>query len=156
MTVAVDDLSLHPRFIPQLADAFFAEWPEWCARVGRSAVEAIFASRPAGSLPVVLVAHDRDRLLGTVALRPWFADEPMDETPWVRQLLVLPQHRGHGVYPALAGAIEGRARELGFKRLHAATNRIAPLLTRQGWVVFREVEVEGEKLAWLRKTLGRP
>ena len=155
MTLAVHDLSDHPRFIPQLADAVFAEWPEWCARVGRPAVERIFASGAGGSLPVILVAHEGDRLLGTVALRPWFAEEPMDETPWVRQLLVLPRYRGYGAYPALAAAIEARARELGFARLHAATNRIVPLLVRRGWAVFREVEVEGEKLAWLRKTLSR-
>ena len=142
----VSDLSAHPQFVPALADAFFTEWPEWCARVGRPAVEAIFQCGAGGSLPVVLVAHEGDRLLGTIALRPYFAEEPMEETPWVRQLLVLPAHRGGGVYPALARAVEERARAMGFRNLHAATNRIEPLLLRRGWRLLRRVEHDGESM----------
>ena len=110
-------------------------------------MEQIFESGAGGSLPVILVAHEDERLLGTIALRPYFAEEPMDETPWVRQLLVLPGRRGGGVYPALAKAIEERARAMGFRNLYAATDRIEPLLLRRGWKLMRHVEHEGEPMS---------
>ena len=153
--MAVSDLALHPGFIPALVDGFFAEWPEWCTRVGRPVVEDIFACGPDGSLPVVLVAHRDGEPLGTIALRPWYGNEPMDETPWVRQLFVFPRHRGHGIDRALIGAIERAARALGFTRLYAATNRIEPLLVRRGWEVFQRIEHEGRPMAWLRYELSK-
>jgi len=150
--LVVDDLSSHPAFAPRLVDAFFAEWPEWCTRVGRGAVERIFVA--GDPLPAILVALEGDTLLGTIALRPYFADDAMPETPWVRQLLVLPPHRGRGVDRALIAAIARRAHRLGFAHLHAATNRIERLLVRRGWEAFARVERDGEKFAWLRMPLS--
>jgi N-acetylglutamate synthase-like GNAT family acetyltransferase len=149
----IADLRDHPRFLPRLVDAFFAEWPQWCTRVGRPVVERIFVA--GDPLPVVLVAFDGETLLGTVALRPWFAEERMDETPWVRQLLVLPPFRGRGVDRALIAAITERARDLGFGHLYAATNRIERLLARRGWEVFERVERDGEKFAWMRRRIAQ-
>ena len=151
--MVVSDLSLHPRFIPQLADGFFAEWPEWCARVGRAEVESIFVSGAEGALPVVLVAHDAAGAAGTVALRAFFGEEPIPETPWVRQFFVFPRHRGRGVDRLLGAAIEQRARQMGYERLYAATNRIEPLLARRGWRAFRTIEHEGKPMVWMGKLL---
>jgi len=148
----IGDLAEHPRFLPLLVDAFFTEWPEWCSRVGRTTVEGIFV--PAHPLPVILVAFDGDALLGTIALRPYFAEEPMRETPWVRQLLVLPPFRGRGVDRALIAAVTARARDLGFEYLHAATNRIERLLVHRGWEVYDRVERDGERFAWMRRRIG--
>ena len=151
--MVVADLAQHPRFLPALVDGFFAEWPEWCSRVGRPVVESSFAAGPAGSLPVILVAHDGGRPLGTVALRPWFAEEPMAQTPWVRQFFVFPRMRGRGVDRALSAAVEQRAREMGYKRLYAATNRIERLLVRRGWKAFHTIEHEDGPMAWLEKVI---
>jgi len=152
--LVVSDLALHAGFIPALVDGFFAEWPEWCHRVGRGAVESIFASGPQGSLPVILVAHEADQARGTVALRPYFGDDPMPQTPWVRQFFVFPAYRGRGVDRALAAAIERRALEMGYERLYAATNRIERLLLRRGWESFETIEHEDGPMVWLRKIIG--
>lgn len=152
--LVVSPLSEHSRFVPLLADAFAREWPDWAARIGRAAVDAIFESGAAGGLPLVLVAHDGTVPLGTIALRAWFADEPMPETPWVRQLYVFARHRGRGVDRALMAAATEHARRLGYVTLYAATNRIEPLLVRRGWEVFRRVDHHGEPLAWLRKAVS--
>ena len=151
----VEHLSRHPAFIPTLVDGFFAEWPEWCARVGRPVVASIFEAGAGGSLPVILVAHEGGEALGTVALRPYFGDEPMEHTPWVRQFFVFPRHRGRGVDRALGRAVEQEARRLGFASLFAATNRIEKLLARRGWEAFEVVDHEGRPMAWLRKPISR-
>ena len=151
--MVVADLSLYPAFIPRLVDGFFTEWPEWCTRVGRPVVESIFVAGAPGTLPVILVAHEGGEPLGTVALRPYFGEEPMAETPWVRQLFVFPLHRGRGCDRLLTGAIERRAHEMGYTRLYAATNRIERLLRRRGWETFATVEHEGRPMAWMRRVI---
>ena len=103
--ITVGRLDRSARFIPRLADAFAAEWPDWARSVSRAELEAIFANGVEGGLPVVLVAYDGDRVLGTVALRPWFGEEAMPETPWVRQFYVLPEYRGRGIDRLLAAAV---------------------------------------------------
>ena len=152
--ITVGRLDRSARFIPRLADAFAAEWPDWARSVSRAELEAIFANGVEGGLPVVLVAYDADRVLGTVALRPWFGDEPMPETPWVRQFYVLPEYRGRGIDRLLAAAIAEHALTLGFPCLYAATNRIERLLIRRGWELYRRVEHDGAPMAWLRKMVS--
>ena len=151
--IAVESLDRHPDFIPQLARAFAREWPDWARTISRADLEAIFRGGIGGALPIVLVAFDGADLLGTIALRPWFGEEPIEETPWVRQLLVLPQHRGRGIDRALGAAIEGSARSLGYPWLYAGTNRIEALLCRRGWEVYARAVHGGQPMAWLRKPL---
>jgi GNAT superfamily N-acetyltransferase len=151
--IRVDPIDRHPEYVTILADAFAAEWPEWASTVSRDEMVAGFAPGLPQGLPAVLVAHDGGRPLGTIALRPWFAEEPMEHSPWVRGLLVLPGHRGGAVFPALEAAVEDEARLRGFEYLHAATNRIERLLARRGWETFERIEHQGEPMAWMRKRL---
>lgn len=150
--IALADLAGHPRFIAPLADAFAREWPQWAATLTRAQLEAIFAPDP--TLLAVLVAFAGEEPAGTIALRRWFADEPMDETPWVRQLYVFPRWRGRGVDRLLGAGLEERARALGFPRLYAATDRIEPLLARRGWETFRRVEHDAQPMAWMQKLVS--
>jgi GNAT superfamily N-acetyltransferase len=149
--VLIADLADHPHFIPLLADAFALEWPQWAATVSRHELEEIF--RPDPTLLAVLVAFEGGEAIGTIALRRWFSETAIDETPWVRQLYVFARHRGRGIDRLLGAAIEQRARDLGFPCLYAATNRIEPLLLRRGWEAYRRVEHDGQPMAWLRKKL---
>jgi GNAT superfamily N-acetyltransferase len=151
--ISVEALERHPHLVHELADAFEVEWPDWCRTVSRTTLEGIFRGDADGKLPVVLVAIEDAHAVGTVALRPWFGDDAMPETPWVRQFFVLPAYRGCGVDRDLENAIEERARALGFPVLYAATNRIERYLARGGWEVFRRIDHDGAPMAWLRKPL---
>jgi GNAT superfamily N-acetyltransferase len=152
--VAVDPLDRHPHLVPRLCEEFIRQWPDWCASVSRAELEAGFASAPDAVLPRVFVAHDRGTPLGTIALRPWFADQPMSETPWVRGLLVFPEFRGGAVFHALESAVERHARAQGFACLHAGTTSIERLLCRRGWHVFRRLDHQGEPMAWMKKPIS--
>ena len=149
-SIAVDPLDRYPQFVAPLRAEFAREWPAWYASASRAEVDACFASAPAG-LPLVLVAHALGEPLGTIALRPWFADEPMAETPWVRGLLVFPRYRGGAVFRALEAAVERYASAYGYPCLYAGTTSIERLLVRRGWKVFRRIDHEGEPMAWLRR-----
>ena len=150
-SIAVDPLDRYPQFVAPLRAEFAREWPAWCASASRAELDACFASAPGGSLPLVLVAHQGGEALGTIALRPWFADEPMPETPWVRGLLVLPRHRGGAVFRALESAVERYAWAHGYPCLYAGTTSLERLLVRRGWKVFRRIDHDGQPMAWLKK-----
>jgi len=153
-SITVDPLDRHPHLLARLCAEFTREWPEWCASVTCPELESCFACAPGGGLPLVLVAHRDGEPLGTIALRPWFAEEPMAETPWVRGLLVFPEHRGGAVFRALESGIERHARAQGFACLHAGTTSIERLLSRRGWQVFRRIDHHGEPMAWMRKAIS--
>ncbi|HEX7403698.1 MAG TPA: GNAT family N-acetyltransferase [Usitatibacter sp.] len=153
-SIAVDPLDRHPHLVPRLCEEFLREWPAWCGSVTQARLEACFASAPDGGLPIVFVAHDNGLPLGTVSLRPWFAEEPMPESPWVRGLLVFPEFRGGAVFRALESAVECYARDCGFAYLYAGTTAIERSLSRRGWKVFRRVAHEGEDMAWMRKLVS--
>jgi GNAT superfamily N-acetyltransferase len=153
-SIAVDPLDRHPHLVARLCEEFLREWPAWCGSVTRARLEACFASAPDGGLPMVFVAHDNGRPLGTVSLRPWFAEEPMPESPWVRGLLVFPEFRGGAVFRALESAVEAYAHESGFSHLYAGITSMEPMLSRRGWQVFRRLSHEGEDMAWMRKLVS--
>lgn len=144
------------RCIGQLSDAFAAAWPEWAATLSRADLEASFVCGADGNLPVVYVAKRGGLALGTIALRPWFGDAPMDETPWVRGLYVRPDWRGRGIDRLLLRAVEDEARRRGLESLYAGTTSIERLAVRRGWRVFRRLEHQGEEMAWMVKNLSRP
>jgi GNAT superfamily N-acetyltransferase len=153
--IEVESIAPHVHWIQRLADAFAAEWPQWASTISRSELETGFLCGENGDLPLILIAHEDGRALGTVALRRWFADEPMTESPWVRGLYVMPSHRGSGVDRLLLRAVEREALDRGYKVLHAATTRVERLAVRRGWQVFRRIEHQGEQMAWMMRLLGR-
>ena len=125
--IEVAPISRDDAWIRQLAEGFAAEWPQWAKTITRAELESGFVGGEGGDLPVVLVAHEHGRALGTVALRRWFAEQPMAESPWVRGLYIVPGYRGRGV------------------------ERLA---VRRGWRVFRRIEHEGAPMAWMSRSIG--
>lgn len=139
----------------QLADGFAAEWPQWAATLSREALEDGFVSGAGTALPRIFVAHEEGGAVGTVALREWFDEAPMPETPWIRGLYVVPERRGCHIDRTLVRAAEDAARSLGYGKAYSATTRIERLLLRRGWSVFRRIDHHGEPMAWLCKNLSR-
>jgi GNAT superfamily N-acetyltransferase len=142
--------------IAQLADAFAAEWPEWARSLRREALEAQFISAKGASLPLILVAHDGDRAVGTVALRAWFGEEAMAETPWVRGFWVRRDRRGRGIGRQLLVAVEHEAWVRGYRRLHVATTTLETTFVHHGFKAFRRLDHGNEPMTWMRKDLSPP
>jgi len=85
------------------------------------------------NLPIAWIAHDRERVLGTAALR--VADLPGYEylTPWVSGVFVLPEHRRRGIGSALCRHIEACALQMGHQQLYLFTLDQRALYERLGW-----------------------
>jgi len=93
------------------------------------------ALSPSG-LPLVLVAHAEDRLLGTASLIASELAARPDYTPWVAAVWVDPDARCRGIGSALVRAISDKAFTFGFDRLHlCASPDKAGFYAGLGWTV---------------------
>ena len=94
----------------------FREYFAWLGPEGWfSDVEAELAALP-GGYDVILLARDREEIVGCVALRPLG-----DRISEMKRLYVRPAGRGSGAGRALVEASIARARELGYERMRLDT-----------------------------------
>jgi GNAT superfamily N-acetyltransferase len=152
--LAIERLDPGDPRIAQLADGFAREWPDWARSLPRAALEAHFTSGHGAALPLVLAAEEGGQALGTIALRRWFGEEAMGETPWLRGFWVRPDRRGQGIGRRLLAAAEHEAWVRGFRRLHVATTTIEATFVHHGYKPFHRLDHGGEPMVWLRKDLG--
>ena len=136
MSIRVVDIPDDPQTRLTVARWSVAEWshtfPDDTVDTYLDLFEA--ADAHPGELPVVLVAIEDGRVVGTASLvdddELPLAAEP---GPWVAAVFVDPLQRGRGVGSALVRAALERARELGFARVFLYTQTGADWYGRMGW-----------------------
>lgn len=153
-SVKVEDLAAHPDALPELRRWFEAEWPSYYGPEGpgdaRSDLQS-YANR--GSLPVGVVAYQSGVLCGVAALKADSIASHRYFSPWAAAGLVKPSERGKGIGRQLLGALEERARGLGFSSIYSGTSTAHSLLERNGWQLIERVIQEGRELGIYRKAL---
>lgn len=151
----IDYLSNHPGLIPSLAQQCADEWAHLYLAWGEGeAAEEFRMARTDGSIPATLVALDDDGgLLGTVSVIE--DDLPGYEhlNPWLATLLVLPEHRGHGVGAFLVQAAERFAREAGSEEMYLFTESADGLFRRMGWEEVNKTTANGHEVRIFRRRL---
>ena len=123
-----------PEALPELAQWFRAEWAPFYGPDGPGDAEAdLHASMNRDALPICLVATDSTGSpVGTISLK---ADSISHRhlAPWGAAFVVVSDHRNQGVGTALLAALENKARELGFRKLHISTDGARAIVERRGW-----------------------
>ena len=104
-------------------------------------------------MPVAFVAlDDAGDIVGTASLI--FDDLDGDpRNPWLASVFVAPAERGKGIATALVGAVEAKARELGYGRLYLFTDAAAALYAGLGWRVLERRDYRGEPIQVMDKAL---
>ena len=104
-------------------------------------------------IPVAFVAlDDAGDLVGTASLI--FDDLEGDpRNPWLASVFVPAAQRGRGIATALVGAVEGKARELGYARLYLFTTSAASLYAALGWRALERRDYRGESIQVMDKAL---
>ncbi len=111
----------------------------------------------AGSLPLTLIAVNRDRLLGSVNLVDCDMDIRPGLKPWLAQLYVDPGERGRGVGASLVHAAVERSRKLGFTRLYLYTSGTLPsFYERAGWRKREAVHYKSKDRTVMEKIVEPP
>ena len=123
MNIRVVHLFEHPECLGAVARWIHEEW--WADKPGHT-VETMEARLGEAihpdAIPLSLVALDMGRPVGTVNLVANDNEERPDLTPWLAALLVLPEHRDHGVGSELVRALAGNAGRLGVPKMYLGTD----------------------------------
>jgi GNAT superfamily N-acetyltransferase len=113
----------------------------------------------AGGVPCGYVAVVRDEVCGSASLVDHDMPDPPKRTedlrPWLSGVFVTPEHRKTGLGPALVGAVEEAAGNLGFSHLYLYT---APVTAQKfyrplGWDVILTPSYEGREVAVMAKAV---
>ena len=147
-------LVAHVDLVPELANWFKTEWPNWYGPAGSGIAENdLLAYANAGSLPVGVVAFRDGEPCGVAALKAEFIPSHAHLKPWVAAGFVKPSLRGHGIGAQLLAALEQEARNLGFSYIYCGTSTAKSLLQRRGWRLIEDINHDGKGLGIYQKTL---
>ena len=130
----------------RIADIQFSFWGfltgfQSAAEYERFLRRAVTASR----LPAILTAKRGGKFAGSVNLLERETIDCPGLTPWIGQLFVVEEERGHGVGRALVDAAVTRATALGYRRVHLFTSGTLPrFYAARGWKPIDTVEHLGK------------
>ena len=106
-------LADYPEFIDTLAPWVFAHWQPILGDVSPAARVAKFRTHlNKASLPIALVAHDKDEVFGTASLRVHDLPGREDLSPWLGGVFVGEEYRGQGIGRRLCAAVEDKAKAM--------------------------------------------
>ncbi len=137
-----------------LAGAIVAEFghafPAW------DEAAALHELTNADGLPAGVVALLEGEVVGCATL---LADDEVagleHATPWLGNVLVAPEARGHGIGGALVDAIERDARRRGAQTLHLITDTAVAWYAARGWRDLGTVSVHGTPMTHMERDLAR-
>jgi GNAT superfamily N-acetyltransferase len=131
-TVSIELLVDHPEVLQELEAWFVREWEPYYGAEGPGDAHAdLLECCQRDQMPLAIVAFDAAVVCGTAALRPISVSTHEHFTPWLAAMLVHPDYRGRGVGERLVEAVEGLAREIGFRELYVGTS-LPPSGERRG------------------------
>jgi len=132
----IDYLIDHPQLVPELARLHFAEFSR--LRPGES-LEArtvrLQSYLGRAQLPMVVVALEEGRLLGSVSLVAEDLDTRPDLSPWLAGMYVVAHRRRQGIASKLVFRIIDEARQLGIGKLYLYTATAEAFFTHLGWAL---------------------
>jgi GNAT superfamily N-acetyltransferase len=154
ITPRIGFLTDHPETLPVFERLFQAEWASYYGTGGPgNAHQDLLAYSNRSHLPIGLIAFVGSEPCGIVALKSESITTHKHLTPWVGGGMVAPQYRRHGIGAQLVSALEGVARNLGFKVIYAGTSTANSLLDREGWQFVELAQYDGEQVSIYEKTL---
>ena len=139
-------LADYPEMIPQLANWFRAQWPDYFAGRSESEIAQDFISEAKrDGIPLRLVAVVNGELAGTVTLRERAMNATPAFHPGLGGLYVAEKYRKQGIGTALVRSCMDVAREQGFSQMYTATVTAGEIMERLGWERIATVSIDGEQ-----------
>ena len=158
----ISTLKERPELAPQCAELCFTEFEEAYKDLGIPSVEAALANLRKDYMnddcvPLVLVATDAaGKLLGTVTLDEEDMTTRPNLTPWVADVLTLPEARGMGVASALLVRLTEVAKSVGVSRLYLWSAEQEAFFAKRGFTRLEpeRFEYAGEMVTLMYKDTG--
>lgn len=144
----------HTQLIPALARWHQAEWASVHPEMDVAAWEREFSAHAIFSLPLTLVATDsQGQLLGSASLVMDDMEQQVPWSPWLANVLVLPDARRRGIGAALISAIADRALAIGHAQLYLFTTDQQDFYRERGWMPIEDRVHHGKSVTLMRRSL---
>jgi N-acetylglutamate synthase-like GNAT family acetyltransferase len=138
----IDYLPDDIRIVRQVAAWLYGEWGHLSpGSTLDNAMLRLSLQGRARTLPLVLVAFEDCRPVGTASLVYYDMKSRQDLTPWLASVWVLPAYRRQGVATALCQRARAEARRLRLGRVYLFTRDKMSFYDTLGWKRMRQVEL---------------
>ena len=107
-------------------------------------------------IPLMVVAHDGERVMGSARLVECDMETHPELSPWLASLYVHPDFRGRGIATALIQRIEQHAHALGHARLYLYTEDGEAFYAPRGWRTLGRETYRGEEVVIMQRALDTP
>ncbi len=154
--ITIGYLADHPGWVPVIAGWFYDQWYD--LYVNRSmtlkdAENSIADRCNYDKIPLILVAINDDKVIGTIGLKQCDMDTRKDLSPWLAGLYVVTEHRCNGIGSLLIEALIEKAISLDISKLYLYTPDAEDFYRKLGWHILEQTEYLGHKVAILEKSL---
>jgi predicted N-acetyltransferase YhbS len=132
--MTIEYLANRPEFLPTLAQWQHREWGY--LRPGDSLESRMARLREQcerDRIPLTVVAHDNDEVLGSASLVEHDMDTRMELSPWLAGVFVGPEYRRRGIGAQLVRRIMSEATALKVPLLYLYTVHSAEFYANLGW-----------------------
>jgi GNAT superfamily N-acetyltransferase len=152
----IEYLADHKNLIPTLAGWSYEEWsylhPE---RMLPDVEQSILEGSNKEHIPVSLVAIDRGKVIGMIALKTSDFKARPNLGPWLAGLYVDKLQRGKGVGTRLVHEIEKLAARLGASKLFLVTDDAENFYSKLSWSVLERTVWQGISVTVMEKDIAR-
>ena len=137
LAFTISDLRQRPEFFDSVADRIWQAWWEPNGYPLAYVETRLKENSEHTPIPLALVAHNGESVLGTASVIASDLDERPELTPWVAAVWVEERARGHGIGAALVDAAARTCFALGFPRAYlCAGARMTGFYERLGWTLI--------------------
>jgi predicted N-acetyltransferase YhbS len=150
--VKIDFLGNHLDHLPELAKLHFDEWNHFSPdKTLEDRVMKLGEMAQSSDVPFIIVAIDKQQLIGSAALVTEDMGTRKDLSPWLASVFVKPGFRKSGIGTSLVGHIEGEAKKRGIEKLFLYTEHARTLYAQLGWYDLEECEYQGVNVTIMYK-----
>lgn len=149
-------LADRPEALETISHWYYEEWGRWNPKNSvQSISKKLLQSMNKDKVPLMLLAIDRDDVVGAVELKYREMDIYPDKEHWLGGLFVEPKYRGAAVGKQLIQQIIKLAGELGINKLHLQTERLdGGVYARLGWRPIEQIDNKGIKVLVMERDVS--
>jgi GNAT superfamily N-acetyltransferase len=151
----IDFLANHLGFVEQLAAWHHSQWSYLHpGETLEERTERLRTKCTHGGIPTMLVAFDKEELIGSAGLGALDMETRRDLTPWLASVFVARRRRGKGFGAQLVGRAEQEARKAGVAELYLYTPDVTEFYRKLGWRSHLQVHYRGRDVTIMAKSLA--
>lgn len=139
--IEIDYLANNQQFLDEIAGYWCREWSDsWDDEAIARKVEKLKNKANTEQIPILFVAKDGQKFVGTAGLFKHDLDGREDLSPWLGGVFVATEYRNNGVATKLINRVLALAKKKGFKRIYLYTEAASGLYEKLGWTFMEDTK----------------